>query len=446
MKIATDILRKKRDGKALDAEELAFMVEGFSRGEIPDYQTSAWLMATFLQGMTVEETVNLTRLMKNSGESLEWRGLSPEFKNAFFADKHSTGGVGDKVSLVLAPLAALLDLKVPMMSGRGLGHTGGTVDKLESIPGFSMYLDKPRLIQGLCEVGTIMMAQSPSLCPADRKLYALRDVTSTIESIPLITASIVSKKWAAGVESIVYDVKCGRGAFMKSVKDARGLAESLVRTSKGAGMKALACITRMDEPLGPRIGNALEVEECWWILAQDYPSKELRAIATPLERLCCELSAEMAVLAGSRSNFAQALEECFENLRNGRALKKFEELLQFQGAEDNWREQLPRISPSAVLLAPRAGYLASIDSLNFGRAGIHLKVGRQKAEDAVDPATGFEIQVSVGDRLEKGQPLVKIFARNDVEKDLKEEILAAFSITDEKVSPAEPLTLERIRP
>jgi pyrimidine-nucleoside phosphorylase len=445
MKLATDLIRKKRDGEALTADELSFLVEGFSRGGLPDYQISAWLMAVYLRGMTVDETVTLTRLMKNSGESMEWRSLSDQLGRARFVDKHSTGGVGDKVSLVLAPLAALLDLCVPMISGRGLGHTGGTVDKLESIPGFSMYLPTDKLVKGLVEIGAVMMAQSPSLCPADKKLYALRDVTSTVESIPLITASIVSKKWAEGVEAIVYDVKCGVGAFMKYQENARELARSLVKTSQGAGIRAVARITRMEEPLGPRIGNSLEVEECYWMLSQNYPSKLMKEIAAPLEKLCCELTAEMAVIAGSRKDYDETVRECENNLKNGRALKKFEEMLHFQGAVNDWLEKLPRVVSPHTIESAKSGYVKSINSYKFGVAGLPLGVGRLTAEDSVDPATGFELQVKVGDRVTRGQPLVRVFSRSrELTDSLTPSILSAIEISESPQSPASDLSLERV--
>jgi pyrimidine-nucleoside phosphorylase len=443
--IVSELIKKKRDGGELNAPELEFLVAGFSRGSIPDYQISSWLMATFLRGMAIDETVTLTRLMKDSGDTMDWRSLSADLKTAHFADKHSTGGVGDKVSLILAPLAALMDLKIPMMSGRGLGHTGGTVDKLESIPGFSLFLEKKKLIDGLVNVGAIMMAQSPNLCPADKKLYALRDVTGTIESVPLITASIVSKKWAEGVDAIVYDVKCGRGAFMKNIDQAKTLATSLVKTSTGAGIKALARITKMEEPLGSRIGNSLEVIECYWILSNEYPRPELREIAKPLVNLCCLLTAEMAVLAGTRKSLAEARAECENYLKNGRALKKFEDMLKHQGAVDGWLEKLPKIKHSKMLDAPTSGTLQSIDSMAFGLAGLEIGVGRTRSEDSIDPSTGFELQVKVGDKISKGQPLCKIYTREKSSADeISTSILSAFSINDSAVLPINDLSLERV--
>jgi pyrimidine-nucleoside phosphorylase len=289
-----------------------------------------------------------------------------------------------------------------------------------------------------------MMAQSPKLCPADKKLYALRDVTATIESIPLITASIVSKKWAEGVDAIVYDVKCGSGAFMKTHLDAKNLASSLVRTSKGGGIKALACISRMEEPLGSRIGNALEVEECVWILRNQFPSELHQNIARPLVELCCDLTAEMAVLAGTRPNLAAAKEECLSNLQNGKAFRKFEEMIKHQGAVDGALESLPSIKPTLTIEATSAGIVQSIDSMAFGLAGLEIRVGRVRAEDIVDPATGFELQVKVGDRVEKGQALCKIFTRDVAAAyGIRPQISAAFEISN-SVRETNNLVLERV--
>jgi len=403
----SEIIRKKRRGLPLSSEELGFLVQGFASGSIPDYQISAWLMASFLCGMDREETFVLTALMRNSGKTLDWRKLSSNFQNAHFADKHSTGGVGDKVSLILAPLAACLDLKVPMMSGRGLGHTGGTVDKLETISGFSMRLEEKRMIQCLEEVGICMMSQSADLCPADRKLYSLRDVTATVESIPLITASIVSKKWAEGIDAIVYDVKCGSAAFMQSLEEAENLSRSLVRTSTRAGLKALACITRMEEPLGSYVGNAMEVEESVWILKDEYPSELHKNVIKPLRALCIELSCEMALLAGTRKTMGEARADCEKALSSGKAYGVFEHMLKAQGAHADWFEKLPRAKHQLVFEAPQSGVVLEIFSRDLGVLGVKLGIGREKSEDAIDPAIGFEVLVRPGESVSKGTPLLK---------------------------------------
>jgi pyrimidine-nucleoside phosphorylase len=433
MQPVSELIRKKREGHALSTEELGHLVKGFSDGSIPDYQISAWLMASFLKGMDRVETFTLTTLMRNSGKTLDWRNLSSNFRNARFADKHSTGGVGDKVSLILAPLAACLDLKVPMMSGRGLGHTGGTVDKLESIPGFQMRLDEKQMIRCLDEVGICMMSQSADLCPADRKLYSLRDVTATVESIPLITASIVSKKWAEGIDAIVYDVKCGSAAFMSRHEAAADLARSLVRTSKLAGLQALACVTRMEEPLGSLIGNAMEVEESMWILKGEYPTKLHERIIAPLKRLCVDLSSEMAVLAGARDSMEAARADCEKAISSGKAYCVFEKMLQCQGAHADWHEKLPRAKHKLVFEAPQSGLLVDIISRDLGVLGVKLGIGRAKSEDSVDPAVGFEVLARPGDKITKGQPLLRFHTHSeDVPEDVQDAIANAFILSGSK--------------
>ena len=443
--IPSEVLRRKRDGKELSDEEISFFVKGIANGSMPDYQSAAFLMASFIRGLSVRETVTLTRTMKESGRFLEWRKLSRNFEKAIFADKHSTGGVGDKVSLILAPLAVCLGLKVPMMSGRGLGHTGGTVDKLQSIDGFNMYPDQDLMVRCLDEIGTCMMAQAPDLCPADRKLYALRDVTGTIESVPLITASIVSKKWAEGVDAVVYDVKVGSGAFMETIEQARVLGASLVKTSQGAGMKAQATLTRMEEPLGSKIGNALEVIESLEILSCKYESPENERIVKPLADLCCELVADMAVLAGTRKTLEAAKQECSEHLRSGRALEVFLKMAATQGAKPGWQDRLARAPQTFVVEASRSGVLSSIHSRNLGIAGILLKVGRASVEDVLDPAAGFEVLVAQGDRITKGQPLCRVHVQSaaDFEK-VRQMVIDNFVISDSGAVPTS-LVLERIQ-
>lgn len=406
--LVPELLRKKRDGGELTSDEIAFLVQGFSKGTIPDYQVSAWLMASFIRGLNVEETAVLTREMKNSGKHYDWAAMSANFKNARFADKHSSGGIGDKVSLILAPVAACLGLKVPMMSGRGLGHTGGTVDKLEAIPGFSLYLNEAQLVRLLDEVGVCMMAQSPEICPADRKLYHLRDVTGTVENTSLITASIVSKKWAEGVNTIVYDVKCGEAAFMSDLTAARGLAKSLYDVSKAAGMNALCCLTRMEEPLGSRIGHALEVEESLWILSNEYPSEEHRRLAASLKKLSLRLAAEMAALAGAYPSLDEALKAAEESIASGKAWKVFQRMAELQGAEAGWIDKLAKAPLHKDILSPQEGTLTSIASRRLGLAVIRMGGGRLKSEDKIDPAVGIEVLVRPGDAVRKGQPLLRL--------------------------------------
>lgn len=443
--LVTEIIRKKRDGHALSSDEIKFLVQGFATGSIPDYQIGSWLMASFLRGLNRDETLTLTREMKDSGRHLNWRAMSSDLKNERFADKHSTGGVGDKVSLLLAPLAACLGLKVPMMSGRGLGFSGGTVDKLESISGFTMYPSEKQMLSCLIETGFCMMGQADDLCPADKKLYALRDVTCTVESIPLITASIVSKKWAEGVDAIVFDVKAGSAAFMPNRDEARALAKSLVSAATGAGMRASAHVTRMEEALGAFVGNALEVRESLNILKNTIPSDRQRSLAQPLIDLSLDLVAEMAVLAGLRSDIALARGEAAQALTDGSAYKRFQKMAQLQGATEGWEAKLASTELRLPLLAPRDGFITAARARALGVAGLKIGVGRQRAEDPVDPAVGFELNVQVGDPVQKGTPLLWMHVRNKEQFALIEkEVLAVFEIGDEKVSPQNQLFIEKV--
>lgn len=443
--LVTELIRKKRDGFALTNDELKFLVQGFATASIPDYQIGSWLMASFLRGLNRDETLTLTREMKDSGRHLNWRAMSADLKNERFADKHSTGGVGDKVSLLLAPLAACLGLKVPMMSGRGLGFSGGTVDKLESIPGFTMYPTEKQMLSCLIETGFCMMGQADDLCPADKKLYALRDVTCTVESIPLITASIVSKKWAEGVDAIVFDVKAGSAAFMPNRDEARALAKSLVSAATGAGMRASALVTRMEEALGAFVGNALEVRESLNILKNTIPNERQKTLAQPLIDISLDLVAEMAVLAGIRSDLKSARDDAQKALSDGSAYKRFQKMAQLQGAQAGWEEKLAVSELRLPLLAPRDGFVSAARSRSLGVAGLKIGVGRQRAEDPIDPAVGFEMNVQVGERVEKGAPLLWMHVRNKEQFALIEkEVLAIFDIGDEKVASQKQLFLEKV--
>jgi len=451
--IVSELIKKKRDGFALSDDELHFLVQGFADGSIPDYQITAWLMAVFFKGMTSAETLKLTYEMKNSGEQLHWRNLDPKLKTGFFVDKHSTGGVGDKVSLILAPLVASLGfttpskipLKIPMMSGRGLGFTGGTVDKLQSISGFNMFLNDHEKVHALVESGYCMMAQNESLCPADRKLYSLRDVTATIESLPLITGSIVSKKWAAGVENILYDVKCGSAAFMTDFESAKTLAESLVAVSKNAGMKAKAIITRMDEPLGALIGNALEVKESVYILKNEFPNENMRRLAMPLRDLCVDFAVEMALLADPTLSQTGLRESCYANLENGHAWELFEKNLFTQGATSDWWNQLELAPILVELKAPRDGYIQKIDSRHIGIAGIEIKAGRRKSEDTIDAAVGFEMLCAPGDSIKKGDTMVLCHLRDKAQFDLiQDNFIEAITIADKPIKHHANLRLAEV--
>lgn len=429
--VASELIRKRRLGIPHSPEEVHFLVEGFSTGSIPDYQISAWLMACFVKPLSKNETLELTRAMKNSGDFFTWENIFSDTQSAPIADKHSTGGVGDKVSVVLAPLAACLGLRVPMMSGRGLGFTGGTVDKLESIPGFKMDLEFSKIKHALERIGLCMIKQSEKICPADKKLYALRDVTGTVENIELISASIVSKKWASGVKNIVYDVKCGPAAFMENPSDANALARSLVDVSKQAGMRARAVVTRMDEPLGSCIGNSLEVRESLWILENSFPTVIHKKLAEPLKNLCLELTAHLLVVCGKFKDMESALNECKKALAEGLAAEKFYQCVNEQAGSQEALKNLPQSPHRIPIQAEKSGFLTKIHSRNLGLIGIEIGVGRQKAEDAVRYDLGFELQVALGDKVETGQTLCYLhLSEPQCEKNLESKIKNCFLIED----------------
>jgi pyrimidine-nucleoside phosphorylase len=396
---ALDIILNKRRGLVLSREEIHFLIKGYVNGEIPEYQISAWLMAVFFQGMTPRETGDLTGEMIESGETFDLGGIEGPF-----VDKHSTGGVGDKVSLILAPLAAACGLRIPMMSGRSLGHTGGTLDKLESITGYHTDLEPDRFKQILETVGYAMTGQSSSIVPADRLLYALRDVTGTVESIPLITASILSKKFAEGADALVFDVKCGGGAFMKTLDDARRLAESLVSTGGELGKQIVAVITRMDEPLGRMVGNFLEVEESAVCLQGKGPAD--------LMEVTIKLTSWMLIAGGICTSLEEARLLCQRKIDSGDAWKKFLENIKAQGGDtDLFIRDIGsrRAKLFQNLAAERSGYVTSIDAFQTGMAGVYLGAGRNKADDAVLFDVGVELKVKTGEYVNKGDALCTVF-------------------------------------
>ena len=408
---AVDTIRRKRDGHALTAEEIAHFVTGAVRGDWADYQVSALLMAIVLRGMSDEETAALTRAMVASGVRLDWGGLPA-------VDKHSTGGVGDKTSLVVAPLAAACGAVVPMMSGRGLGHTGGTLDKLEAIPGFRVRLTLDELRAAIDRIGCALISPTDEIAPADRTLYALRDVTSTVESLPLITASILSKKIAEGIGGLIMDVKCGTGAFMKTPAEARVLAESLVRVGKADGVRTRAVLTRMDAPLGRYVGNALEVIESIEILKGGGPSE--------LRDLCLLLAAEMVVLAGIAS-LDEAMLRVRDALASGHAFEKLREIVIEQNGDPHALDD-PSLLPAAphreVLRAPRGGTFAGWEAGAVGRACVLLGAGRARAEHGVDPAVGVVVHAAAGDLVSRGDALLEIHYRDPA------RLAAAFAALD----------------
>jgi pyrimidine-nucleoside phosphorylase len=399
---AVDVIRTKRDGWPLSREEVEAFVRAATDGSWSDYQLAALLMAIWLRGMSNDETAWLTGAMAHSGIVLDLSDI-PGPK----VDKHSTGGVGDKTSMVLAPLAAACGVVVPMMSGRGLGHTGGTLDKLESIPGFRVHLSIDEFRAGLKSVGMAMIGQTADVAPADKKLYALRDVTGTVESIPLITASILSKKVAEGIEGLVMDVKCGRGAFMKSKEEARKLAISLVANGRANGLRTEAIISSMDAPLGRAIGNALEVRECIDTLRGKGPKD--------LEFLSVELAARMVRLGGLAADDDQAIERVRGALRSGRGLELFRKLVEQQGGDPRVVDD-PSILPAAphrdMVTAENSGYLSNLDAEAVGRAAMALGAGRDRVEDKVDPAVGIVVKARVGDRVKVGDPLAELHYRD----------------------------------
>jgi pyrimidine-nucleoside phosphorylase len=431
---AVDLIAHKRDGGAFDEAQVRFLVQGFTAGEIPDYQFSSLLMAIVLRGMTSTETASLTRCMIESGATIDLAGVPGPL-----VDKHSTGGVGDKISLVLAPLAAACGLRVPMMSGRSLGHTGGTLDKLESIPGYRTDLAPDRFRQCLREVGFSMIGQSEDIVPADRRMYALRDVTGTVESIPLITASIMSKKFAEGAEGLVFDVKCGAGAFMRTPELARALAQSLVATGKGLGRRVVAVITDMDQPLGRTVGNFLEVEECVECLRGAGPAEEVA--------LTCRLAGWMLKIGGLAATAEEGEAIARRRLADGSAWERFLRNVAFQGG-DVAAVKDPRRGPHAAIVTPvkarAAGRVARIDARGIGIASVVLGAGRSRKEDVVRPGVGIRFLRRAGDTVREGDELCTV--HGDVEAKVAEAcamVEAAFVLGPEP-SPGPGRVLEEI--
>jgi len=395
---AVDIIQKKRDGGALAPEEIAFFVDGYTAGRIPDYQASAFAMAVFFRGMTPAETVSLTESMMRTGEVLDLSFL-PGPK----VDKHSTGGVGDKTSLVLAPLAAACGLFVPMISGRGLGHTGGTLDKLESIPGFRVGLSLDEFKDALRRTGLGLIGQTPQIAPADRKLYALRDVTATVESRPLIAASIMSKKMAEGIDALVLDVKCGDGAFLQARDEAKALAETMVAIGRGMGKKTAALITDMDQPLGRNSGNALEVAESIETLKGRGPKD--------LESLSVELAAWMVQLASLSPSLDVARARVRDALHSGAGLERFRRVIELQGGDPRVCDDLsllPQAAETIQVRSERDGRVARLAARAIGHSGMLLGGGRETVDGQIDPTVGFVFHKKVGDPVAAGEPIVTV--------------------------------------
>lgn len=402
MFIPAEIIKAKRNGLANSDQEIQFLIQKYTSGELPDYQMSAWLMAVYFNGLSQPETQCLTQAMLHSGRVMSFP-RTPEFK----ADKHSTGGIGDKTSLILGPVVASLGIPVPMISGRGLGHTGGTLDKLESIPGFNTQLSLDRFEQMVFENKISFIGQTPDICPADKKIYALRDVTATVESRPLICASIMSKKLAEGADGLVLDVKWGTGAFMKTVKDAEDLALSLQAIATGAGRKCTALITDMNQPLGRFAGNSLEVFECVEIMEnKKFLGSDGLDLYEDTRHLSLALSAHMVLLAGKANSYDAAYELCAEQLKNGAALEKFKEMVKVQGGLLN---ALPQARHHIIVKSAQDGYLESYNAEKVGLACIALKAGRMKKEDSIEPTSGIEFHKKIGSPIKKGDPLFTIY-------------------------------------
>jgi pyrimidine-nucleoside phosphorylase len=433
---ALDLIIAKRDGNAHSAEDLAWLVDGISDGSIPDYQISAWLMAVVWRGMTAAETSALTMAMARSGEMLDLSRLREPA-----VDKHSTGGVGDKTSLVVGPLAAATGLTVAKMSGRGLGHTGGTLDKLESIPGFDSRMSGRRFMEQAEQVGLVIASQSADLAPADKRLYALRDVTGTVPSIPLIAASIMSKKLATGADGIVLDVKVGRGAFMATEAEARQLAEAMVAIGRSAGRRVIAALTRMDQPLGRAIGNSLEVAEAIRTLRGAGP--------TDLQEISLELCGLLHVVAGHVARPQEVHAELLHAIHSGRALRALRDMVAAQGGDPSFVDHPERLAKAPVIArfeASSSGWVDSLDALAVGELACDLGAGRRTKNDRIDHAVGLMLAAKVGDRVEEGALLAEIHAASEAEAEAARERLgAAYRIVDAAVPrPAPAIIIDRI--
>ena len=431
--IVKQLLDAKREGRELAAEDIRELIAAYTKGDVPDYQMSAFAMAVCCRGMTEAEIFALTDAMRLSGACLDWTGIDLPT-----ADKHSTGGVGDKLSMVIQPLAAACGLAVPSLTGRGLGHTGGTADKLESIPGYNASLSLEAFKDVVARCGVSMTVQTPEICPADKKLYALRDVTGTVPSIPLIVASILSKKLAEGAGTLVFDVKCGRGAFMRTPEDAKALATALVAGAKAAGRKAAALVTAMDEPLGWKVGNALEIQE------------SIDALKGKVIPVVTELSVEFAALMVSLAKdipIDAARSECKARLADGSAYARFAEMVALQGGDLAAFSSLlddPGLKVETVL-APQDGFVADVDALAVADAALRLGAGRAQLTDTIDPLAGVELLVRNGGSVHKGDPLARLYVKDRVDSlpDAAAAVRKAFAFSGSE--PAEcPLILARI--
>jgi pyrimidine-nucleoside phosphorylase len=420
-----ELIRKKREGNSLTRDEVSYLISSYTRGELPDYQMSAFLMACFFRGMSKEETLTFTNEMLHSGDVIDLSSI-PGIK----VDKHSTGGVGDKVSLILAPIVAACGVPVPMISGRGLGHTGGTLDKLESIPGFRTDLSVDEYKRVIKQAGLVMMGQTKEIAPADKRMYALRDVTATVECIPLIAGSIMSKKLAEGIDALVLDVKTGRGAFMQTHEKSLELARTLVELGNGFGKKTVGYITDMNQPLGTAIGNWLEVVESVECLRG---TKGVNDHSADLMEVTYVLSGTMVSLGGKARSVEEGIDRCKEVVSSGSAYKKFVELVHLQRGDVSFiesLEQYPFSKHAIEVNSPSKGFVTGIDSFELGLTGIQLGAGRQKVDDVIDPKAGIVVKKKVGDDVELGEVLAILYTdREDVLRASHDRIQASYAFS-----------------
>lgn len=434
--IAAEIIKKKRNGSTLNENEISNFILGYTRGEIPDYQMSALLMAIYFKGMNSSETLALTKTMLHSGITVDTSSI-PGFK----VDKHSTGGVGDKTSLILGPIVAGCGVYVPMISGRGLGHTGGTLDKLESIPGFNTQQTLDRFIQLTREIGTCFIGQTKDICPADKKIYALRDVTATVESLPLICASIMSKKLAEGIDGLVLDVKFGSGAFMKTQAQAKELAQNLMAIGQGDGKKVVALLTSMDQPLGRFSGNAWEVFECLEIMkGQTHIGADGYDLYADTRELSLQLSAHMIHLSGKTESLQHAYQLASECLSSGKALKIFEQMCEKQNGN---LSALKYSTTKTAVKALSSGFVSQMNVEKIGLAGILLKAGRQKTDDIIDPLTGIEFHKKIGDTIKTGEVLFTIHCDHP-ELTAKAQDYLNSTVTIESTKPENHMLIKEV--
>ncbi|MGX7106370.1 pyrimidine-nucleoside phosphorylase [Hutsoniella sourekii] len=428
----TEIIAHKQAGLALSKEEIYHFVNGFTAGDIPDYQASALLMAIYFQGMSVEEAADLTLAMANSGDQLDLSAI-----DGIKVDKHSTGGVGDTTTLILSPLVASLGVPVAKMSGRGLGHTGGTIDKLEAIPGFNTELSVSDFIEAVNQIKLGLVGQTGNLTPADKKIYALRDVTNTVQSIPLIASSIMSKKIAAGADAIILDVKVGEGAFMKTVEEAEELAHLMVQIGKAVGRQTLAIISNMDQPLGHAVGNALEVQEAIACLKGEGPQD--------LTDLSVALASQMLLAADRVDSLEEGQTLLQEQIRNGQALAKFKEFIANQGGDVTYiddSDRLPQARYQIPILAPESGYIASWHTQTVGEVARILGAGRATKDDQIDPAVGLVVHKKLGESVEAGEVVATLYSQSEEATEAVRMMQGSFTITSQAESA--PLIYEMI--